>query len=142
MKTKLEAVERKIRELCSELLNLNNGCWVHDFSENRKGYICGKSPKTGHFYVKWENCSSPQRASITSSEEIIGHDITWEHIAKAFCELQIHVELMLYGKLHIGHYDENKYYTKCYWNLGLPLHQQKTEVWEFLYQIFKLNEDE
>lgn len=75
---KQEITKQTAEEIIDKLADktLSFGCRVVDFSKNRTGIICGTSPKAPQtYYVKWENCYSPQDWDISSSNQVIGHPV-------------------------------------------------------------------
>lgn len=138
---KLKAVERKIRKLCPELQKLTDGC--------RIAYILETETERGEYegtlYSKNKDflCikHGDQSVAVYDNYRIIGHDITWDYVALALNKLGEDIMIGVDGGIN-QYFGQGLDETMVYWEFGKPLHHQKPEVWEFLFNIFNLKNDE
>lgn len=134
MKTKLEKLEKKIRELCPELMELSFGCevsWSYIHSLNGKSKTL--RTKRGWFIANKGNSlgivmfQENRTTSLVRIEElvIIGHPITLEA-----CLTIIHRPLNY-------HPATVKVLIETEWKAFQPWEKQ-TKVHELLYEIFNI----
>lgn len=150
---KLEAISAFIRSKCPELQELSFGCVVfrEDWLAHTKKEYCfvkiiarSGEDEPGVYHAIGMDGKGDCFVQPGLFDKIIGHDITFaavcsaigEHFGGQLVDLQIHENKFCRMTLP----SQNS--ISCVLDLGKPLHQQKPEVIDFLYQIFNLNEDE
>lgn len=117
---------------------------IKEYGLGEIGVLIGNSYK-GRFY--YDNGASVDALFVVSGPEkqnfeIIGHDITFAAVCLAIGEhfggqlVDLHVHENGFCRLTLP----NQGSHSCVFDLGKPLHLQKPEVWEFLFQLFNLKE--
>ncbi len=142
-----EKLEKRIRELVPELMELSFGCYVRkngdDFVINRKMTPFGKPEES---FYKGKDVRTGKNV-IAIYDEIIGHPIHLEHVLKAIKKVQennIGFFINQYGICY-SMIDEVKTktcmspvvlkYENLGFNLSKPFTDQNEELYQFLGEI-------
>ena len=155
MKTKLQQLEEKIRELCPELMELSFGCevWESDGSWWRivESYLIG--PQRFNIVVLMNGGEIKtlfKGKLMTENYKVIGHPIQLHHVLMALRPLVESKEIFIkiHGNYPFGkegfyngelvfHFEMNRepFSVNVGWDLSKPFQHQSEDLHNFLFDL-------
>lgn len=140
----LAFIKQKVIEAVPIIKDLVFGCQIMQYGHTieNSDVIYTIIQKHVHFYqvmkLERDDCNLYSFGE-NAGFNIIGRPIQLSDVLFAIEKHDVEIEMSLYGEIfHIGHYEKpNKegYYSKCFWNLLLPLDGQKEETIAFLAEL-------